>query len=59
VIHDILGLSVRSPKFAGRWADLGQETVKAVSAYREAVRSGSFPADEHSFQMKKSVVDKL
>lgn len=59
VIHDILGLSVRSPKFAGRWADLGQETVRAVSAYREAVRSGAFPTDEHSFHMDKSILEKL
>ncbi len=59
VLHDILGLSVRPPKFAGRWADLGQEMVRAVSAYREAVRSGSFPTAEHSFKMDKTILDKL
>jgi 3-methyl-2-oxobutanoate hydroxymethyltransferase len=59
VLHDILGLSNRTPKFAGRWADLGQETVRAVSAYREAVRSGSFPTEEHSFKMDKTILEKL
>jgi 3-methyl-2-oxobutanoate hydroxymethyltransferase len=59
VLHDILGLSGRTPKFAGRWADLGQETIRAVSAYREAVRSGGFPADEHSFTMDQAILDEL
>ncbi len=59
VLHDILGLSVRPPKFAGRWADLGDEMVRAVSAYREAVRSGSFPTAEHSFKMDKTILAKL
>lgn len=59
VVHDILGLSQHSPRFAGRWADLGRETVRAVSAYREAVRGGSFPTDEHSFHMDQSVLDQL
>ncbi|MBW7998259.1 MAG: 3-methyl-2-oxobutanoate hydroxymethyltransferase [Candidatus Glassbacteria bacterium] len=59
VLHDILGFSDHTPKFAGRWADLGQETVRAVSAYREAVRSGGFPDAEHSFIMDESILDKL
>lgn len=59
VLHDILGLSVKAPRFAGRWADLGEETVRAISAYREAVRSGGFPAAEHSFTMDESILDKL
>ncbi len=59
VLDDILGLSARTPKFAGRWADLGQEIVRAVSAYREAVRGGSFPTDEHSFKMDKNILEKL
>lgn len=59
VLHDILGLSARPPKFAGRWADLGAEMVRAVSAYREAVRDGSFPSAEHSFKMDKTILEKL
>lgn len=59
VLHDILGLSQRSPKFAKVWADLSAETKRGVSAYCEEVRSGSFPDDSHSFHMDESIIEKL
>jgi 3-methyl-2-oxobutanoate hydroxymethyltransferase len=49
VLHDLLGLSERTPKFARRFADLRAETARAVGAYVEAVRTGTFPADAESF----------
>jgi len=49
VLHDLLGLSVRAPKFAKRYAQLGQAASEAVKAYAAEVRAGKFPGAEHSF----------
>jgi 3-methyl-2-oxobutanoate hydroxymethyltransferase len=50
VIHDILGLCEKySPKFVKRYADLGPVISDAVRQYVSEVRSGEFPAEEHSF----------
>lgn len=50
VLHDVIGLFDRFlPKFARRYADLGQEALKAVSRYREDVLSGNFPSDKETF----------
>ncbi len=59
VLHDILGLVDRGPKFARRYADLSAQVTGALGAYREEVRSGAFPADEHSFHMDQSVLEQL
>jgi len=51
VIHDILGLCDKySPKFVKRYADLAPLITAAVRSYVDDVRSGTFPADEHSFK---------
>lgn len=50
VIHDILGLCEKySPKFVKRYAELGPLISAAVAQFVTEVRSGEFPADEHSF----------
>ena len=59
VLHDVLGLSGRSLKFTRQWADLAEETVKAVAAYRKEVLEGSFPGDKESFHMDESIIEKL
>ncbi|MFW6318072.1 MAG: 3-methyl-2-oxobutanoate hydroxymethyltransferase, partial [Halorubrum sp.] len=48
VINDVVGLGEWSPPFAERFGDVRVEMLDAVEAYREAVTSGEFPADEHS-----------
>ena len=45
VAHDMLGMQEWSPKFAKRYAELGQQMAEAAQAYCEEVRDGSFPAD--------------
>jgi 3-methyl-2-oxobutanoate hydroxymethyltransferase len=56
VLHDVLGFCERfAPKFAKRYAELWQVATDAVSAYARDVRSGAFPADEHSFHSLASV----
>ncbi|WP_411966835.1 3-methyl-2-oxobutanoate hydroxymethyltransferase [Haloferax sp. YSSS75] len=48
VIDDVIGMSQRTPPFAAQFGDVKSEMEKAVGAYRDAVESGEFPADEHS-----------
>jgi 3-methyl-2-oxobutanoate hydroxymethyltransferase len=50
VIHDILGLYDKfTPKFAKRYADLGQAESAAIEAYRGEVAGALFPTREHSY----------
>lgn len=49
VLHDMLGVSVKAPRFS---RDFMQDTgtiQKAVRAYVDAVKTGGFPAAEHCF----------
>jgi 3-methyl-2-oxobutanoate hydroxymethyltransferase len=49
VLHDMLGLSPRAPRFVRNFMS-GQQSIQgALSAYNEAVTNGSFPGPEHSF----------
>jgi len=51
VLHDLLGItSGYVPKFVKAYADLKTEVTRAVTAYRDEVRSGAFPAKEHGFE---------
>jgi 3-methyl-2-oxobutanoate hydroxymethyltransferase len=60
VAHDLLGLFTGfTPKFAKRYAELGQEMKKAFDVYVAEVKSGKFPAAEHSFPADPEVVAAL
>lgn len=51
VLHDILGLFERfTPRFVKKYANLKEEALKAVKAYKEEVEKGLFPLEEHSFK---------
>ncbi len=49
VLHDMLGLSKRLPKFVHNFMDSQSNIQAALSAYNSAVQDGSFPGPEHSF----------
>ncbi|MBU6330463.1 MAG: 3-methyl-2-oxobutanoate hydroxymethyltransferase [Acidobacteria bacterium] len=52
VLHDVLGLEDRIlPKFVRRYADLGADGVRALSAYADDVRTGAFPSTEESYRL--------
>lgn len=52
VFHDLLGLyDGGAAKFVKRYADLRADAVAGVAAYAEEVRSGAYPAVEHSYSM--------
>ncbi len=50
VLHDMLGLTfTQQPKFARRYANLGDEIARAARAYCADVQKGRFPSDEESY----------
>jgi 3-methyl-2-oxobutanoate hydroxymethyltransferase len=50
VYHDLLGLETEfKPRFVKRFAELGPAVVAGIEAYVTEVKSGAFPAEEHSF----------
>jgi 3-methyl-2-oxobutanoate hydroxymethyltransferase len=52
VFHDLLGLyDGKAPRFVKRYADLAAETKDALERYAADVRSGAFPADEHTYSI--------
>jgi 3-methyl-2-oxobutanoate hydroxymethyltransferase len=52
VWHDLLGLSDRRPaRFVKRYAEVGAEIQRALEAFAGEVRSGTFPAEEHTYSI--------
>jgi 3-methyl-2-oxobutanoate hydroxymethyltransferase len=50
VLQDLLGLDTSfKPKFLKRFADLEETVVDALERYRDEVRSGEFPTDDHAW----------
>jgi 3-methyl-2-oxobutanoate hydroxymethyltransferase len=49
VLHDLLGLSERLPRFARAYADLRGTISEAAGAFAADVAAGRFPDDEHSY----------
>jgi 3-methyl-2-oxobutanoate hydroxymethyltransferase len=49
VLHDVLGLTERRPRFAKAYAELGNEVVSAVAAFARDVRTGTFPSAAQSY----------
>ena len=50
VLHDMLGISQRLPRFSKNFLEENTSIAEAISAYGKAVRSGSFPAKAHCFK---------
>ena len=60
VFHDMLGMfSDFRPKFVKVFSDAGESMRTGIRKYAEEVRSGAFPADEHSFRIDPEIIEKL
>ena len=60
VYHDVLQYGVnRLPKFVEAYADVNTVATKAISAYVEATKSGTFPEARHTFTMDETLLDSL
>jgi 3-methyl-2-oxobutanoate hydroxymethyltransferase len=52
VWHDLLGLNDRKPaRFVKQYAQIGAAIQQALEAYAADVRSGAYPAEEHTYAM--------
>ena len=47
------------PKFVKVFSDAGESMRTGIRKYAEEVRSGAFPADEHSFRIDPEIIEKL
>jgi 3-methyl-2-oxobutanoate hydroxymethyltransferase len=54
VMHDMLGLTERPPKFAKPYAKLAATMRDAFTAYAAEVQAGSFPDAEHCYALASS-----
>ena len=60
VYQDMLGLySDFTPKFVKRYAEIGPQMQTAIEDYITEVKSGAFPAAEHTFALSDAVIEKL
>lgn len=60
VYQDMLGMfSDFTPKFVKRFSDIGGQMKQAFSQYINEVKSGEFPAEEHTFKISEEVMDKV
>ena len=60
VYQDMLGMFTDFvPKFVKKYADVGEIMKNAFSEYIKEVKSGAFPAEEHTFKIDDDVINKL
>lgn len=52
VMEDMLGLSPHVPKFVKKFGAVGEAIERAIATYADEVRARTFPALEHTYQMK-------
>jgi 3-methyl-2-oxobutanoate hydroxymethyltransferase len=60
VYHDLLGLTQgRTAKFVRKFADLYDQAVAGVTAFRQAVERGEFPSDDETYHVSDEVAAAL
>jgi 3-methyl-2-oxobutanoate hydroxymethyltransferase len=50
VLHDMLGLSGRVPKFVRNFMEGESSIYGAISSYVKSVKQKNFPGDEHAYE---------
>lgn len=63
IVSDMLGVfQAFTPKFVKKYANLAEQTIKAMQDYVRDVQEGKFPEDRHTYKMlpgEKEKLDKL
>jgi len=60
IFHDMFGLyPAFTPKFAKRYAELGEMIVEGLERYRDEVREGVFPEPKHCFTITDEQYEQL
>ena len=58
--YDLLGVFVDfKPKFTKRFANLTEVAVKGISEYVAEVKAGTFPDDDHSYDVDEREYEKF
>jgi 3-methyl-2-oxobutanoate hydroxymethyltransferase len=56
VTHDMIGMFEKFiPSFVKRYASLAPQIKEAVATYHDEVKKGTFPGEEHSFNMQLDI----
>src|SRR5512136_867467 len=60
IVSDVLGIfQAFTAKFVKKYANLGEETLKALRTYADDVRAGRFPEAQHTYNMVEGELPKL
>lgn len=60
LLSDLLGMyPVFTPKFVKKYANMGEEAIKAVGEYVGEIKSGAFPGPEHCYKMREGENERL
>jgi 3-methyl-2-oxobutanoate hydroxymethyltransferase len=60
IVHDMLGMfEAFTPKFVKKYANVGEQIVQALEAFKKDVNEGAFPGPEHCYGMPEEEVQKL
>ena len=60
VYQDVLAMySDMKPKFVKQFAQVGEAMREGVKAYIDETKAGTFPGEEHTFQISDEVIEKL
>jgi 3-methyl-2-oxobutanoate hydroxymethyltransferase len=63
IVSDMLGVfQAFTPKFVKKYANLAEQTIRAMHDYVRDVQEGKFPEDQHTYKMlpgEKEKLDKL
>jgi 3-methyl-2-oxobutanoate hydroxymethyltransferase len=60
IVHDMIGMfEAFTPKFVKKYANVGEQIVQAVEAFKEDVTKGAFPGPEHCYGMPEEEVQKM
>ena len=60
IVSDMLGVfQAFTPKFVKKYANLAEQTIKAMEDYVKDVKEGKFPEDQHTYKMLAGEKEKL
>lgn len=60
VYQDMLGMFTDfKPKFVKHFANVGEQMTAAFKAYDQEVKARTFPAEEHTYKIDDSIIEKL
>ena len=57
VMHDLVGITARVPRFVKRYGAVGEAMTEAIRAFRDEVAARAFPAPEHAYAIDDQEYD--